>query len=86
MTSDSNPSLKKGTTHACPKNGETFSQKTRLAEIGTVAQRFPGFESKTFRRMSQKRGNIFPENTFGRKWDIKWAFLPQNGNKCAFFC
>ena len=27
----------------CPKNGETFSQKTRLAEIGTVAQIFPGF-------------------------------------------
>ena len=48
----------------CPKNGKTHFPKTRLAEIGTVAQRFPGFGSKTFCRMSQKWGNSFPENTF----------------------
>ena len=43
--------------------------------------------------MSQKRGNSFPENTFGRKWDInardsgiftpKWA---QMGTNVHFFC
>ena len=64
MTSDHNPILPR--TRSCPKNGKTHSQKTRLAEIGTVAQRFPGFGSKTFCRMSQIRQNSFPENTFGR--------------------
>ena len=96
MTSDPIcASLKKGTTAACPKNGKTHFRKTRLPEIGTVAQRFPGFGSKTFRRMSRIRQNSFPENTFGQKWDInardsgiftpKWAKMGQNGNKCAFF-
>uniref|UniRef100_A0A6C0I4U3 Uncharacterized protein n=1 Tax=viral metagenome TaxID=1070528 RepID=A0A6C0I4U3_9ZZZZ len=69
----------------CPKFGKTHFPKTRLAEIGTVAQRFPGFGSKIFCRMSRIWQNSFPENTFGRKWDINRTSLPPNGDKCAFF-
>jgi hypothetical protein len=63
----------------CPEFGKTHFPKTRLAEIGTVAQRFPGFGSKPFRRMSRIRQNSFPENTFGRNrhccTKISWVWV-----------